>query len=971
MGHPGSASTTSKHARSLSYRMTALLKPLLPAAIATLLLSLLYYSLLLQQYEQFRHSIQQQQQQTLALGQDLLSADIRRIASAVAQLVATNGLPDGQATARDSVFLQAWNKLIKTHQPAAVALYHPDGSAIAQWPDSNIERKLQQFNNFWIQQLTQSGQTQQAIFCQSGGCVQYRFSYLPNGQTGNAILSVARSVTPLLKRMQNQNSLTGMLTAALDPAASTDLLVFKWGYQLNTGQPHSLLQQALKKQAQSDHEISTATATQDIKLAQRFYQLTTFPLLASNQSLLVKLDDTTDQVSSMRLNALQMALLILLLSGSATLLYLKRIHKFGNNQPDSTGNSDNLPKNKPIIQAQYPEKTPRKSEKTSAAQHDNPALTQQVEQLRQYNEEINHELAHQMVLLSKERDRANKILDHSQAIIMILLQDGSIKSINAYGEKITGFSNAELEGKNFIDLYPHSNPAALKDLETISAVTKGMKAHYQHEAYINRKDGEECIIQWTHTRFECDNSSDPLLLSTGQDITSHRKLEKSLRWLVNHDSLTTLFNRRRFEKEMDAALQWAKKSKGDGILITIDLENFKDINDACGHKVGDIILRKVANSLQTLTQPIDHSAHKVTARLGGDEFAIILRNINNEGGCNLSRRIIKALNRISHFQHQISFQLSASIGIATFSDASHNTTELLSNANYARNQAKIDGRNRYQVFNPQNSHLKQTHHRMIWRDRIENALRNNRFVLHFQPILDISHNRISHYETLIRMLDENNELIAPGLFIHIAEQYGLIQQIDSYIIASAIAKQGELVRQGHDLTLTINLSAKAFDDEKLYHKISQAIRENNANAQNLVFEITETGAVSNIEAAQKIMTQIQALGCKFALDDFGVGFSSFHYLRKLPVDLVKIDGSFVTELNKNADNKVLIKALSEVAMGFNKLTVAEFVDSKQTLEILRNASVNYAQGFFIGKPSATIPVALPTELMAAPSQRLH
>ena len=969
MGQPGSAFSPIHSAATAAFSARNVLRLALLAALATLLLSALYFYQSQQHFAQHRQQLQQQQQQLIELGLEQSSQHIQRINKALVQ----NGILDDAISAATTApatpdFFARWNALIQTHQPAAMAFFDQDDAALQLWPDATLPRSQQAFNHFWLQQLRKSGKPQQAIFCQAQDCIQFRFARLPTTSGQGVTVATGVSIRPLLERFNQARQPTGLLTAAQNRDVSTDVLVYKWGYQLNANDHSQPLRQALTQLAQSHRAIERAQSLFDIKLDQRQFELATFPLLPGDGSLLARLDDISQPLARLRYDVLKMALLIFVTLLAAALIYLWRWPQ----AEKPVASAQAVETREPSAPAP-PSSAADNREPVVADGDDRSALSAQLETLKQYNEDINQQLAQQMILLGEERDRARKILDHSQAIIMTLQPDGLIDSINQFGEKVTGFSHGELLGKNFIDLYPGNNPVALKDLQIMSSVSQGLKTLYQHEAHLNRKDGEECIIQWTHTRLDCPHRATPLLLSTGLDITQHRKLERNLSWLVNHDTLTTLFNRRRFEKEVNAALRWAKKHRADGVLITIDLENFKDINDACGHKVGDIILRKVANTLQTLCRPIDAAAHKVTARIGGDEFAIILRNIDCDGGAHLSQRIIKALNAISHLQHHISFQLSASIGIASFSDAHHNSTELLSNANYARNQAKVDGRSRYRVFNPEHSHIEQTHHRMIWRDRIENALRNNRFVLHFQPILDIRQNRISHYETLIRMLDENNELIAPGLFIHIAEQFGLIQQIDDYIIASAIAKQGELVREGHDLTLTINLSAKAFDDKKLYHKISQAIRDNNANAEHLVFEITETGAVSNIVAAQEIMTQIQALGCKFALDDFGVGFSSFHYLRKLPVNLVKIDGSFVTELSKHADNKVLVKALSEVAIGFNKLTVAEFVDSLQTLQILKDSSVNYAQGYFIGKPGADIPVPLPAELMSAPDQpaRLH
>lgn len=592
-----------------------------------------------------------------------------------------------------------------------------------------------------------------------------------------------------------------------------------------------------------------------------------------------------------------------------------------------------------------------------------------LDQLTQYNQDINMELAHQMVVLNQERNQAQKILDNTQAIIMTVKQDGEIASINRFGERVTGFSAGELKGKSFVDLYADKGGFALTDLQHMSSIVKGERDAYRHETSLTCKDGSERVILWSHSRLGTERDDTPLLLCAGLDITEHKHLENRLSWLADHDSLTALYNRRRFETELESALDWSHEHAVLSALLFLDLDNFKDINDSCGHQQGDKILRKVASTLNNLVADIDASAHPIAARLGGDEFAIILRDIDRESVGILSERILKALHLIHHDQDNIRFQLSCSIGIALFPGDEANFNELLSNADFAMYQAKLFGRNQYYIFRSEDSGRQQSQQRILWRERIESAFKENRFVLYYQPILNIPTRTISHYETLVRLIDEHGEVISPEAFINMAEKLGMIQEIDQFILDSAIRRQGELLRQGHDITLAINLSGKAFDDPLLYEKIVTAIKRHRARAENLIFEITETAAVSDIMAAEKVMSRIQTLGCQFALDDFGVGFSSFYYLRELPVEYVKIDGSFVKDLVNNTDNIVLVKALSEVAIGFNKLSVAEFVDSLQTLHILAEAKVNYAQGYFIGKPSQTIPVDPPNFYQASINEK--
>lgn len=932
--------------------------------------SSLYYQQLKHQFDTHRASSQTHDEQLLNLSikqSALQHKQLIKIFSSLTEVY--QAIESANPDKLIESFDKHWLELKETSNLGFAGFYSLSGKPLAIWSENKFDKALQQQLSKWTNIVKQSSQSLSVIDCNLS-CNRYFISPLVFNEQKLAYLIFANPLDKIFSQNKlDTNRVTGILSPAENPETSSDsdILVNKWGHSIIGIIETSNSPIVLRHFAKTFPDISGETQILNSTINQQHYELAIYPLNLSDKSLFIILDDITQGIRGLYLNTLQFGFIIFSVLVVLQLLLVVTLNRlFFKAAPilesviDNPINASNIEDNqiKPDTSENHDSAKPQ----VNNLSRDKALLTEKLDLLEHYNKDIKLELANQTICLNSERSIVNLILDNSPTIIMTLFSDGTIASMNQYGEKITGFSSDELLGKNFIDLYPANAPLALNDLQTISSIANKDQPVYQHQAHLSRKGGSECIILWLHSRLDIEEENFPHILSIGMDITQQKKLEKNLSWLVNHDTLTSLFNRSRFENELNEAVSWAKKQQADGTLLTIDLDNFKDINDSCGHKVGDIILRKVATTIRALTKQVDISVHKVTARIGGDEFAIILRNIDEEGACTLSKKIITALNKITHLQRHVSFQLSSSIGIATFSTADHNATELLSNANYARNQAKIDGRNQFHVFKAEYSHLEQTHHRMIWRERIENALKNDRFVLYFQPILNIQQSTISHYETLIRMLGENNEIIAPDLFINIAEQFGLIQQIDSFIISSAIAKQGKLRRQGDDVTLTINLSGKAFDDPELYRKIKTAIQINKANPEHLIFEITETFAMSNIIAAEKVMMQIQSIGCQFALDDFGIGFSSFQYLRQLPVEYVKIDGSFVNDLANNSDNKVLVHALSEVAIGFNKLTVAEFVDSRETLDILREAKVNYAQGYFIGKPCETIPVDLPDNL---------
>ncbi|MCK5663321.1 MAG: EAL domain-containing protein, partial [Thiotrichaceae bacterium] len=949
----------------------SLLHILLLTVLLTLIISFLYYSQLKTQFESSRNQLQLHEEQlvnlfnTQSIHQFKL---LQKLISSISQVNQAIKLTDSISLI-DS-FKPFWSELKSTHNVIFTGFYDLKHQPIATWHQTEFEKSQQFQISGWIDTVQHTQKSQLSVGC-SSQCDRYFISPILVDNVSAGYLVIALPLTnPLNSYSDLTNRVTGILSPALNPESSTDVLVFKWGYHINGNSIQDRYQSVLQEFAKTFPAITGNKQLIKASIKQHQYELNLYPSKLLDKSLLIVLDDVSADIKKLHLNVLQFTLItfVVLFSLLSLLLLTLKSNTHKLEKPSKNPTLDS-PAKSTIDDTEHLNRQITTLQNNIASQAESSLmLNSQFDSLKKHNENINLKLAKQKVDLTHERKRVNKILDNTQAIIMQLQKDGTIAGINNFAESITGYSAADLIGKNFIDLYADNAPLPLKDLERLASMKPGQQQLHRHEAHIKRKDGKERIVLWLHTILECKKATDIPILSTGLDITQQKKLEKNLSWLINHDSLTSLYNRKRFERELDSALNWAKENQANGCLLTIDLDNFKDINDSCTHKVGDIILRKVAKTLSTLTKQIDSSANAITARLGSDEFALILRNFDEDAACIFSQRIIKALNSISHLQRQVKFQLSSCIGIASFSVAENNPTELLSNANYARNQAKCDGRNQYHIFQAEHSHLEQTHHRMLWRERIESALKNSRFVLHFQPILDIQQYKIPHYETLIRMLDENNELMAPGLFIHIAEQFGLIQKIDRFMISSAIAKQGELRRQGHDIGLTINLSGKAFDDPELFNQINMAIQFNNANPEKLIFEITETGAVSNIISAEKVMSKIQSLGCQFALDDFGIGFSSFNYLRKLPVDYVKIDGSFVNDLANNSDNKVLVQALSEVAIGFNKLTVAEFVDSRKTLDILKQAKINYAQGYFIGKPSEIIPVKTPDLFYSKTSQ---
>lgn len=415
-----------------------------------------------------------------------------------------------------------------------------------------------------------------------------------------------------------------------------------------------------------------------------------------------------------------------------------------------------------------------------------------------------------------------------------------------------------------------------------------------------------------------------------------------LLWLADHDPLTQLLNRRRFNRELGQAILDATASHTQGALLFVDLDQFKDVNDISGHHTGDLLLRRVTEELRAAV-----AGHGMLGRLGGDEFALILPSGGAEAATALARRVQDHVRSVvldaGHWRHKV----SASIGIALFPDHGNEAVELMAHADLAMYQAKELGRGRWHLFSPKDEGRERANARVLWAERIGSALAEDRFELHLQPILSLTTGHIERAEALIRMRDRSGELVLPNSFIPIAEETGQIEAIDHWVLAHAI----ELQRRLPDRSLSLNLSANALRDPSLLPDIERLLAIGGIDPARLTFEVTETIAINSLAQATALMRSIQALGCRFALDDFGSGFASYAYLRQLPVNDVKIDGAFIRNLPDSREDRIFVRAVTEMAHGMGKRVTAEFVENEEIVRILREIGVDYAQGYHIGRPA--------------------
>ena len=425
--------------------------------------------------------------------------------------------------------------------------------------------------------------------------------------------------------------------------------------------------------------------------------------------------------------------------------------------------------------------------------------------------------------------------------------------------------------------------------------------------------------------------------------------EEKLRHLVDHDPLTGLYNRRAYERILAEHIARGERYGHEGAVLMLDLDEFKQVNDTLGHGAGDELIVRVGRALARRLRTTD-----TVARLGGDEFAILLPKGGREQAEIVAAALLQTIRaeRAARGRKGRARPVSASIGVAALAGMSGVSAEqALIDADLAMYDAKESGRDRYEVYGASTTGKAGIEHRLEWVERIRTALEEDGFVLHAQPVVDAASGAVSQLELLIRMLDADGEPIAPAAFLPIAERFGLIGEIDRWVVTRAIRLLSEQARNGRHPAVEVNISGHTLGDPDMAEHIARELRGSNVHPSQLVFEVTETAAIGNIEAAQDFAVRLAELGCRFALDDFGAGFGSFYYLKHLPFDFIKIDGEFVRTLTVDDTDRLVVSAVVDLARGLGKRTVAEFVGDEQTAAALRELGVDYLQGFHVGRPA--------------------
>ena len=543
--------------------------------------------------------------------------------------------------------------------------------------------------------------------------------------------------------------------------------------------------------------------------------------------------------------------------------------------------------------------------------------------------------------LQVETSHLKTLMNSVNAVVLEATIKGRFIYVSDEAHNLLGYEQEKWLEKNF--WFTHIHPEDITEVkDNIIKNTQNSETTYSHD-YRMKNNKEEYIWVRSINNIVVKTDGTHVIRGLLIDIEEEKKAEQRIVYLAEHDALTGLTNRRCFQDELDAHIALAKRYNYEGAVLFIDLDQFKYINDTLGHQGGDQYLIKISQCLQNLIRGTD-----ILGRLGGDEFGIILTRSTEKEINNVCKKIIHGLREEIIIESGLKMHTSASIGIAIYPRHGEISDELLAKADAAMYEVKAKGRNNFNIYDDEKQQLRYMRQKVKWEERIREALKNDLFRLYFQPIVEIKTGKVKHHEVLLRMYaPDTDEIISPGEFLGTAEKFGLIQEIDSWVIENAIRLLAS--REQQTTGLSINLSGRNFGNRDFLNKIMSWIKKYDANPKLIVFEVTETVAVDSINQARDFIEDLRIMGCRFSLDDFGVGFSSLHYLRNLPVDIIKIDGVFIRNIVTDKSDQIMVKAITHISEGLGIKTVAEFVEDEKIYIILKELGVDMAQGYFIEK----------------------
>lgn len=570
--------------------------------------------------------------------------------------------------------------------------------------------------------------------------------------------------------------------------------------------------------------------------------------------------------------------------------------------------------------------------------------------------------------LHKEKEQAQITLQSIGDGVITTDIDGNVEYINPVAEDLSGWSNKRARGnpvETVLNLIDEKNRMPIRS-PVADCISRDRSIRLRKQPLLINKDSNtEYSIEITTSPIRDHEGKTKGTVLVFHDVTELIGLARQLSYQATHDDMTGLVNRREFEERLEAVLDQAKKQKTCHAMAYLDLDQFKVVNDTCGHAAGDELLKQLGNELQYRMRDND-----TLARLGGDEFGMLLMNINSKQAVRRIDELHKSIGRFRFVWEDKIFEVGASIGLISINHESGTLADVMSAADSACYVAKDSGRHRVHVYKADDKEIKKRQGELLWLQKITKAFEDQRFMLYYQPIKPLSYRGIEtgmHFELLLRMIDDNGKPVLPTGFIAAAERYNLIQTIDKWVVSTALdaLENKEITKELSNAICAINLSGQSFSDEKFLDFVIEKLRNSTVNPERICFEITETAAIANLNHAMKFISSLNELGCKFSLDDFGRGFSSFGYLKDLPVDYLKIDGSFVRDLAHDPIDYAMVEAINQIGHVMGIVTIAEHVQTDAALKLLTELGVDFVQGSIIADPKPIMPITTTAPLLTS------
>jgi diguanylate cyclase (GGDEF)-like protein/PAS domain S-box-containing protein len=554
--------------------------------------------------------------------------------------------------------------------------------------------------------------------------------------------------------------------------------------------------------------------------------------------------------------------------------------------------------------------------------------------------------------LDQARERAQITL-HSIADAVITTDvNGQIEYLNPRAEQLTGWDREIARGLTLSRILCKfdEKSQSLLEVPVMQSLHVGETIKSHVDERLKRQDGTEYMVQFSASPIMSADGSGMGVILVIHDVTEARLMEEKISYQASHDALTGLVNRSEFEKRLNYAIESAWYEDEKHVLCYVDLDRLKIVNDTCSHESGDELLREAASLIHGCLRESD-----LLARLGGDEFGVLLKNCSLTGAVDLVEKILGVIRGIRFQRCDRVFEVSASIGVTTIDSDTMSVPEIMIEADLACHAAKDLGCDRLHIYHSEDQGLARRHSEMQWVSKLTEAIKSDKLVLYCQEIVPVIADSTEerHFEVLVRMLDTDGSIVPPDRFLPAAERYNLINSVDCWVITHSFAWYAQ--EQGsHSVTglgmISINLSGASVTDSGFLKHVKDEMKRYQVPPGMICFEITETAAIANLDAATEFIHELKRLGCRFALDDFGSGLSSFAYLKNLPVDYLKIDGSFVRGVETDEIDHAMVGSIHQLATLMGIQTIAEFVENDGILEKLAEIGVDYAQGYGIAKP---------------------